>query len=221
MQAHSVVRWSAGVGGFVARLFDAPGQPTTAPAIPKSEGSGTRGHAGAPGALWSDFTRSAGADKQNARLNARQETGLADILVPVDFSPASLMAAECALRFAQKAGARVTFLHVIHLNLTPYGPGNPTLLKAALRREADSKVASLADRARAAGVECECRIEEGVPARVIAHVAGRRNSQLILMAAPKRGRIARLFRGRTLGRVVRDARCPVLVLQTNAGKGIL
>src|ERR1700677_2725297 len=84
-----------------------------------------------------------------------------EIMVPVDFSPESMQAADYATRFARRMEGRLILLHAIHLNLTPYGPANPTWLRAALCREALEKMEATMGRAQRLGVPVISVIEEG------------------------------------------------------------
>ena len=88
--------------------------------------------------------------------------------------------------------ARLILLHAIHLNLTPYGPANPTWLRAALCREALEKMEGIMARAQRLGVPVISVIEEGMPSKVITDAAKRWKIDLIVLAQ-KRGRWARLF----------------------------
>jgi nucleotide-binding universal stress UspA family protein len=204
MQAQTLSRWRTGLGNLIARLFRDDGHE---PELRSPDASG--------------LSQCAGPKSDEAEPPRVDLKPAANILVPVDFTPASFQAVECATRLARKAKGRLIFLHVVHLNLTPYGPGNPEWLKIALRREAVTKAEALVNNARAAGVAADCLVEEGVPAAVIAEVVAQRRAQMIIMAAPKRGPIARLFRQKTIEHVIRDVPCPVLVLQSNRKEGIL
>jgi nucleotide-binding universal stress UspA family protein len=171
--------------------------------------------------FWSDFARKpldVGERSQTPHYDLKPRS---TILVPTDFSPASLGAVDCAVRLALKTDSRLIFLHVVYLNLTPYGPGNPDWLKTALRREAHEKVGSLTASTRAAGVDADCLIEDGTPRDVISRVAARQHAQIIIMATARHSALSRFFRQKTVEHVVRDAYCPVLVLQTNLKEGIL
>jgi len=141
------------------------------------------------------------------------------ILVPVDFSPASLEAAKCGLKIARRMQGQMVLLHAVHLNLAPYSPANPAWLKDALCQEAAAKARDILGRAQADGVSAACIVEQGSPAAVIAKVAERCQAELIVMTRQPRGWLARLFGSRTAERVIREAKCPVMVLQLDGAKG--
>jgi nucleotide-binding universal stress UspA family protein len=215
MQAQPLSRWRTGLGNLIARLVgDGVREPESRCPDASTISTGTPG-------FWSDSSRSTGPKPNEGESPRIDLKSAANILVPVDFSPTSFEAVECALRLARKAKGRLTFLHVVHLNLTPYGPGNPEWLKDALRQEAVTKTEALVNNARAAGVAADCLVEEGVPAAVIADVVARQHAQMLIMAAPTRGLIARFVRRKTIENVIRDVPCPVLVLQSNRKEGIL
>jgi nucleotide-binding universal stress UspA family protein len=133
------------------------------------------------------------------------------ILVPTDLSPASLAAAEHGLRIAQDNAALLLLVHVIHLNISPYGPANPRWLKTALCHEAMEKTAPFMSRAGNAGVTALCAIEEGSPSTVITKLAARWKASMIVLASHRRGFLSRLFGKGTLEHVISNARCPVVV----------
>jgi nucleotide-binding universal stress UspA family protein len=136
------------------------------------------------------------------------------VLVPMDFSAASFKAAQFGIKLARDSQASLILIHAIHLNLAPYGPANPARLKAGLGCEAIEKAGPIMVRAREAGVNVTCVVEEGVPAAVIAKAAKRWKARAIILATTKRGRLARLFGNRITEKVIRGANCPVMVLET-------
>ena len=137
------------------------------------------------------------------------------IIVAMDDSQASNFAADWATDMGQKMGASVVLVHAIHLSLTPYGPANPAWLKVGLRQEAMTQAEPIMMRAQSYGVPVTCAVEEGAPAEVVIKAARRWHAQAIIMAAPKTGGFLKwLFGGRTLEQVIRDAECPVIVLES-------
>ena len=214
MQAETVSWWRNGLGNLIARLFG-----SREPAMEALHGS-VPAKTAARG-FWSNFSRKTSFATEAGEFPSFEADVTSNILVPVDFSATSFRALDCAVRLARQAKCRVTLLHVVHLNLTPYGPGNPTWLKAALRREAVSKAEAIANNLRTSGIKAECKVEEGTPATLIARIAAQQHAQMIIMATPRRGPIARLFQQKTVEHVIRDAQCPVLVLQTEIKEGIL
>ncbi|MDB6066513.1 MAG: hypothetical protein JWR26_2721 [Pedosphaera sp.] len=136
------------------------------------------------------------------------------VLVPTDFTPASSLALDCAFKIARKEGATVTLIHAVNLNLDPYGPANPAQFKWLLCQEARMKAEPMLIRAKAVGVRATCVVEEGAPAQVITNVARQCEADLIVLAASRHGLLGRIFSRGTVKKVVKEAECPVLVLQT-------
>jgi nucleotide-binding universal stress UspA family protein len=136
------------------------------------------------------------------------------VLVPMDFSAASFKAAQFGIKMARDSQASLILIHAIHLNLAPYGPANPARLKAGLGSEAIEKAGPIMVWAREAGVNAACVVEEGTPAAVIAKAAKRWKARAIILATTKRGRWARLFGNRITEKVIREAKCLVMVLET-------
>jgi nucleotide-binding universal stress UspA family protein len=152
------------------------------------------------------------AAAQNRKTPSRRPV----ILVPTDLSPASLAAAEHGLRIAQDNAALLLLVHVIHLNISPYGPANPRWLKTALCHEAMEKTAPFMNRAENAGVTALCAIEEGAPSTVITKLATRWKASMIVLAGHRRSFLSRLFGRGTLEHVISNAQCPVVVCPATA-----
>ena len=149
-----------------------------------------------------------------ARVDAGRPARKPVILVAMDDSPASTLAADWATEMARKMNASVLLVHAIYLDLTSYGPANPTWLKAGLRKEAMERAEPLMTHAQASDVLVTCAVEEGAPASVITRAARRWQAQIIVMAAPRPGFFKRLFGSRIVEKVVRDAECPVIILES-------
>jgi nucleotide-binding universal stress UspA family protein len=143
------------------------------------------------------------------------------VLVPLDFSPASIQAANYGIKIARDSHGLLLLVHAVHLNLTPYGPANLTWLTAGLCREAMTKAEPILIRAQEAGVTAICAIEKGAPAMVIANVAKRWAAKVIVLGIPKRGMLGRLFGEGIVKKVKHAAECPVIVLKTDYKERVL
>jgi nucleotide-binding universal stress UspA family protein len=154
--------------------------------------------------------RHSGEDAANPGQSRRS-----DILVPMDFSPASFQAADYAIAVARRTGARVLLLHAVHLNLTPYGPANPLWLRVALCREALEKMEATMARAQDVGVSAISVIEEGSPAEVITAVAKRWKIDLLVLASHKRNWLERFFGRHISQKVMHSAECPIVFVELN------
>ena len=62
------------------------------------------------------------------------------------------------------------------------------------------------------GLDLEYAVRPGQPLAVVLEEAARFEADLIVMAASGRSRVARFFVGSTADRVIRQAKCPVLVV---------
>jgi len=140
------------------------------------------------------------------------------VLCPVDFSDASIRAAEYALAVAEEADAQLTLLHVIEipLGLREYAPGAEISLDSIRdAREADCRrrLGQLIPEQARAYCTVEIAIREGGVHREILKVAGERHADLIVMGVQGRSAIDRITFGSNTARVTRGATCPVLIVR--------
>jgi nucleotide-binding universal stress UspA family protein len=136
------------------------------------------------------------------------------ILVPVDFSPASLDGLRYALGLALPFGARITALHVIE----PLGP------MVRLEVDVDAHERKLREGVRLRLEELHLEVDEpagafdtlfceGISYHEIVGMAQRGDFDLIIMASLGRSGLVDMLLGSTAERVVRHAPCPVLVVR--------
>lgn len=133
------------------------------------------------------------------------------VLVPLDFSDASMKALDTALGIVD-APAHIRIVHVLQ-DLSPleagevWGVADPENRLAAAR-------SAIRERLAASPVPIEnIEVRMGDPARGIAEFAQEIHAQLIVLPSYGRTGITRLVMGSTAERVVRFAHCPVLVLR--------
>lgn len=131
------------------------------------------------------------------------------ILAPVALSERCGAPLARAAALARERGARLVVLHVIDRGRQSRDAEWPrTVTEATARKRLEAFVA-------AAGlpVEPEQLVASGEAAQVIFDLADRRGAELIVMAAPGRGRgwLDRLLLGSVTRKVARRAPCPVLV----------
>ncbi|MDR3402053.1 MAG: universal stress protein [Chthoniobacter sp.] len=142
------------------------------------------------------------------------------ILVPVDFSPASLNGLRYALGLAHRMGARITVVHVVE----PPGP------MARLEVDAGAYVRKLCEGARFRLSALHLDVDEpvsgfdtvvrsGLSYHETVDLAREGAFDLIVMASLGRSGIADRLLGSTAERVVRHAPCPVLVVRGRAFAG--
>ena len=133
------------------------------------------------------------------------------VVVPIDFSDHSFAALETACELADHPAD----LHVIHVLpvLEPTEPGIiwHTIDDASRSEHAEEALRTeLRARAREAG---EIVVRFGDPGRQIAQYAEEAAAGLIVLSSHGRSRLEQLLIGSVADRVVRLARCPVLVLK--------
>ena len=137
-----------------------------------------------------------------------------NILVPVDFSSASLNGLRYALGLARSFGARLTALHVIE----PLGPMVRLAVdvdahKRKLREDVKLRLEKLhLEMGEPAGA-FDTLFREGTSYHEIVAIAQRGVFDLIIMASLGRSGLGDMLLGSTAERVVRHAPCPVLVVR--------
>jgi nucleotide-binding universal stress UspA family protein len=142
------------------------------------------------------------------------ETKPGVIVVPIDFSPASLEAVRVGASVARHTQAELVLCHAIFPKVIPFGPASPPWVTEALRAEALKEMEPAMNLAKQAGVAAIYVVEEGIPARAILRVARRYEADLIILAPREHGPWARLVFGpTTTDKVTREAESHVMVLR--------
>ncbi len=145
---------------------------------------------------------------------ALPEVKLKRLLVPVDFSDCSRKALHYAISFAKQFSSEVMLLHVVEAL-----PPTPELSERdteAVRAEVHEEAAKELSSWRASVVSkasVKAIVREGTPYREIVAAADEDNVDLIIIGTHGRTGMAHLLMGSTTERVVRHARCPVLVVR--------
>ena len=141
------------------------------------------------------------------------------VLFPTDLSERALVWAATAISVAREVSGRLVIFHALHLNLMAHGPANVTELTHGLRHEAELKCEPLLELARAANVPVTLVIIQATPgAAAIVSQAKKWGADIVLLTERPRNWLTRLISGRTIDRVIRDANCPVMVLQAGHGQ---
>lgn len=144
--------------------------------------------------------------------NAQLVFRLRRILVPVDFSECSKQALEYALALAEHFGAELTLLHVApRIPPVPeFGPVDEVAV-----REARKELEAL--RVRVSAVlpshTVLSALWAGEPHVEIVRAAEERAIDLIVLSTHGRTGLARILMGSTAEKVVRHAKCPVLIVR--------
>ena len=140
-----------------------------------------------------------------------------NILVPIDFSKASLNAAKYAVSFAEALSANLHLLNVVPAPVVI----DDSILASVLITQAElsennhrlikEEVDSLSKKAN---VEIKSVVAEGLPSDVIAEVAKELKADLIIMGMKGKGKSNSVF-GSTATAVIRKSGFPVLVIPEN------
>ena len=130
-----------------------------------------------------------------------------NILVPVDFSPASERAARYAAAMAREHNATLTMLHVIER-----WPAEAQVDRERVMQGLREKIKGLlGDDAK--GVTCRFRIEVGRVVETVLYTAKGTDADLVVMGVrPRTGLLNRLMWPHAY-EIVREAACPVLTVR--------
>jgi universal stress protein A len=138
------------------------------------------------------------------------------ILVPIDFSPMSKKAFQCALRFAERFGCKIVLLHVIEPETSI--AGTPLAVDIFAQPEEDTRAAKAELACLAASVRKHANaftsaVRIGHAPNEITKAAKELDVDLIVIATHGYTSWRHLCIGSTAERVVRAAPCPVLVVR--------
>jgi len=137
---------------------------------------------------------------------------LKNILVPVDFSELSLKSLQYAIPLAQQFGAKLTLLYVLeplaYSPEFPYGAPLPPDPAVEIRRE----LTELCRSRIPAEVSADTAVCEDFAHSGVVETARDMCADLIIMTTHGRTGISHLLMGSTVEKIVRQAPCPVLVL---------
>lgn len=136
------------------------------------------------------------------------------ILVPVDFSECSNKAVQYAEAMANQFDAELVLLHVVeeYLPTSELVLVDTTALLQELRDTAKRDVDKLRDQIDP-HIDASSEMRCGSPYNEIVRAAEQMDADLIIMSTHGRTGFIHTFMGSTAERVVRHARCPVLVVR--------
>jgi nucleotide-binding universal stress UspA family protein len=138
------------------------------------------------------------------------------LLVPVDFSPHSLVALREAAALARQHGAELLLLHVIEEVDTFMQRALHQTGLGTLGEEVEKTTLGLLGKLQAehlAGLRAELLVRRGLPSATIVATATERHVDAIVIATLGRTGLAHLVLGSTTERVLRTADCSVLVVR--------
>lgn len=128
------------------------------------------------------------------------------ILVPIDFSDASLTAFQLALDHYAHADRTLVLLHVVTA-----GGGEDLAAQSAAAEEARRRITTLGNSRKSAWKDVETLVEAGKPTDLIIATAQRESVDLVIMGSHGAGGVRQMLFGSTTYDVARKVRCSVLI----------
>lgn len=156
------------------------------------------------------------ADRKGATWSAN----IQKILVPVDFSEASIGALPYASALAERFGAGLALVHVAEI---PPNAGFDYIPAATVHEDMVKSAEKLLERIQKEVFpevgRSEAVVVSGTPYHEITRAAQRMKADMIVLTTHGRTGLKHILLGSTAERVVRYAKCPVLAIRQKAGKG--
>ncbi len=137
------------------------------------------------------------------------------ILAPIDFSAASKQVVAEALKLARAMQARLVLLHVVQppiVTNSDLGPQLSADFVAAAASSAQKNLAALQRKLQAKGLTVTTAHLVGPPGQAIAEEAAALRASYIVLGSHGHGAFYELVVGGTASRVLKLARCPVVVV---------
>lgn len=141
-----------------------------------------------------------------------------NILLPTDFSPASLGATQRAVHLAKQFGATLHLLHVIEdpIVLAPVFESIPMPPQSSFETYAQDRLDNWISEGDREGLTVELHWYHGQPVKRIIEFAVDHRMDLVVVGTHGRGGIAHLMLGSVAEKVVRLCPCPVLTVRVGA-----
>jgi len=140
-------------------------------------------------------------------------TELRSILVPVDFSPASVTSLAYAVSIAKLHGAKITLLHVTQAQFYATEFGHTPGAEMSLREGCTGRLRAFAEGKIEPELLAATLVRGGVPFDEITKAAEELCVDLIVVSTRGQTGLKHVLMGSTAERVVRHATCPVLVIR--------
>ncbi|HMV10341.1 MAG TPA: universal stress protein [Cyclobacteriaceae bacterium] len=150
------------------------------------------------------------------------------ILVPTDFSKPAQIAVDVAADIAKKAGAEITFLHVIEevtggsFNVEGQmdldGSMEEKLFTMALIKKSKKQMEALLNSPQLAGVKVRSQLRVGTPFHGMRTIITENKVDLVVMGTAGHSQMQEMIIGTNTEKVVRHAKCPVLTVQKKPSK---
>lgn len=135
-------------------------------------------------------------------------------IVPLDFSENSTKALEFALVMAARKKGKITLIHVVEV-VYDFASQSAVALDG-LFQESEQHLKTYIERYQSPDVEMDYEILEGNTAINVARIAAEREANLIIMGTQGASGIAKALIGTTAVNMIREARCPVLIVPAQA-----
>ena len=137
------------------------------------------------------------------------------ILVPVDFSAASTLVVAEAVALGRAVNARLVVLHVVQPPVivdSEFGPQMSAEYSVAASDSAAKQLRHLQQKLKSEGNTVETRHLVGLPGSSIIEVAENVEADYIVLGSHGHGAFYDLVVGSTTSRVLKQAKCPVVVV---------
>jgi len=142
------------------------------------------------------------------------------ILVPIDFSDYSKNALRYAVSMAEQYSASIHLIYVIEPMIYPadLGFGQVVMpgVEEELRMKSENELQGLLEREIGSHVHGDAIVRLGRPHQEILTEAEEKNIDLIILATHGHSGVEQILFGSTAMRVVRLAKCPVLIMRPKA-----
>ena len=140
------------------------------------------------------------------------------ILLPTDGSEYTKNAVHKAIELAELSGGSITALFVLDKSIYVNSPMDAAVtmvnVHEVIEKEGRCATGYAAEKAKEAGVELEEKHIDGTPAAIILQEAEAGEYDIIVMASLGRTGISKLLMGSVTEKIVRSAKCPVMVIKT-------
>lgn len=140
---------------------------------------------------------------------------MAALLVATDFSAAADLALARAIELARPLEARIELLHIHSIQATPVPPTLEVARIPPSAKEVSTAEVDMVERAkqvRDAGVACQTESRFGTAADEIVKRAAEIRPMFIVIGTHGHSRLVHALLGSVSERVLRNARCPVLLV---------
>ncbi|TLU82782.1 MAG: universal stress protein [Chlorobium sp.] len=135
------------------------------------------------------------------------------VLCPVDFTDASLKEVSYAREFATGMGASIYLLNVIDIPEEVLVNNLP--LEEKFEKKEHDRLGEIMNKLSSEGLQADGSVEFGDPADIILEKAEKLGVNLIIMGSHSKHGLNRLLAGSVTEKVIRKAKCPVLIVKSH------